>query len=110
MAHLTLHPADTDAPARLCLEGDLTIFEARDTHAALLALLAEQQGPWSLDLSALGEVDSAGLQLLLALAKSLGGESQPLPVVALTPEVGALLELLRPHELLIPSQRSACAG
>lgn len=109
MASLTLRPSAADAPACLCLAGDLTIFEARDTHAALLDLLAENPGPWALDLSALGELDSAGLQLLLALGKQLGGANTPLQVLAVSSEAAALIELLRPTGLLLDLQ-SVCAG
>lgn len=110
MARLTLHPATSQEAARLCLEGDLTIFEAGATHAALLALVADAPGPWTLDLSAVGEIDSAGLQLLIALGKSLGGDSPALHVTALSPTAGALIDLLRPDGLSIGTQRSACEG
>lgn len=109
MASLTLRPSAGNQPACLCLAGDLTIFEARDTHAALLELLAQSPGPWVLDLSALGELDSAGLQLLLALGKQFGGESAPLQVLAVSSEAAALIELLRPAGLSLAPQ-SVCAG
>jgi len=109
MASLALRPGTDNRPACLALAGDLTIFEARDTHTTLLALLAEHPGPWSLDLGALGELDSAGLQLLLALARQFGGEARALQVVALSEQAAAVIDLLRPAELALDLQ-AACAG
>ncbi|MES2818491.1 MAG: STAS domain-containing protein [Pseudomonadota bacterium] len=63
---------DRCEPARLCPQGNLTIYEVKEAHGLLLALL-EAQPPrhWQLDMSAVDEVDSAGAQLLLALHRHL---------------------------------------
>lgn len=92
MAAVTLHPASDREPARLSMRGDLTIYEAAQTQQALLELLPGASGPWHLDLSGLDEIDSAGIQLLLALQQSL---AQGAAVSALPEQAGALVELLR---------------
>ena len=92
MASLTLHPANDREPARLSVLGDLTIYETADTRQALLALLAQDPGPWALDLGGLEELDSAGIQLLLSLQKTLTTGTQ---VVALSDSARAVVGLLR---------------
>lgn len=92
MASLTLHPANDREPARLSVLGDLTIYEAADTRNELLALLPQDAGPWALDLGGLEELDSAGIQLLLSLHKTLNGGAQ---VVALSDSARAVIGLLR---------------
>ena len=54
-------PIDTST---LCLEGELTIYNAADTKARLAEGLG-RPGGLAVDLSAVTEVDSAGLQLLV---------------------------------------------
>ena len=96
MATVTLHPASDLAPARLSVHGALPIYEASDTRQPLLALLAEDPGPWALDLGGLEDIDSAGLQLLLSLQKTLAQGAQ---VLDLSPQARALVELLRLESL-----------
>ena len=96
MASLTLHPASDLEPARLSVRGDLTIYEASDTQQSLLALLAQDPGPWALDLGGLEEIDSAGLQVLLSLQKTL---AQGAHVIELAEPARALVQLLRLESL-----------
>ncbi|MDR0277541.1 MAG: STAS domain-containing protein [Paucimonas sp.] len=96
MATVTLHPASDSQPARLDVRGDLTIYEASDTRQALLALLAQDPGPWALDLAGLDELDSAGVQVLLSLQKTL---AQGAHVTDLSEQARALVELLRLESL-----------
>jgi ABC-type transporter Mla MlaB component len=100
----TLTPASAEFPTRLHITGDLTIYEVREAREALLALLPTQPCPWQLDLSGLGELDSAGIQLLLSLQKTLSAGGYSADVIALAPGARALLELLR-----IPSLYPAVA-
>ncbi|MCU1731119.1 MULTISPECIES: STAS domain-containing protein [unclassified Pseudomonas] len=101
MAALTLHPASDREPARLSMQGDLTIYEASETQQALLALLPDDPGPWTLDLSGLDDLDSAGVQVLLALQKTLTEGAQ---VTALSERALALVQLLR-LEALYPASK-----
>ena len=96
MASLTLHPASDLEPARLSMQGDLTIYEASDTQQTLLTLLAQDPGPWALDLGGLEEIDSAGLQVLLSLQKTLAQGAQ---VIDLSAPACALVQLLRLESL-----------
>ncbi|MEV6925828.1 STAS domain-containing protein [Dactylosporangium sp. NPDC051485] len=49
----------------LAFEGELTVMTAAEQHARLRAYL-RGTGPFELDLSGVTELDTAGLQLLLA--------------------------------------------
>jgi len=46
-------------------EGDLSIFEAAEFHEGLVAL-HQQEGPIELDVSEVDQVDTSGVQLMLA--------------------------------------------
>jgi len=104
MATVTLHPASDKQPARLDVRGDLTIYEASDTRQALLELLAQDPGPWALDLGGLDELDSAGLQLLLSLQKTLVQGAQ---VIDLSAQARTLVDLLRLESLYPAGAASA---
>lgn len=68
--NLTSHPHG-DGGLSIHVDGDLTIYEAARTRESLLALV-DGAGPVELDLAGVGDIDSAGLQLLLATARTLG--------------------------------------
>lgn len=55
------------AATKLALEGELTIYVAAELKEKIAAALQAQQ-PLEIDLSQIGEIDTAGIQLLL-LAK-----------------------------------------
>jgi anti-anti-sigma factor len=57
---------------------DMTIVEAADTHRQLISDLEKLSLDPRLDLSAVTEFDSSGVQLLLALRASLGAKGQTL--------------------------------
>lgn len=91
----TLSQPTPDAPALLHAAGDLTIYEVQQALDQLKALLpAESAAPWQLDLSGIGELDSAGAQLLLSLHQSLAAYGQPPAVIAASPSVIELAALL----------------
>ena len=66
---LTSHP-DGAGVLSIHVEGDLTIYEAAEARASLLALVDGARAV-ELDLADVGDIDSAGLQLLLATARTL---------------------------------------
>ncbi len=83
-------------PARLSLGGNLTIYEVSETHAALLDLLGSHPlSRLQLDLGAVDELDSAGVQLLLALQRQIQRGGGVLEVTAASASATELLELLR---------------
>ncbi len=58
------------ARAPLALEGELTIYGAAELQARLLAALADAPGGLDIDLSGVTELDSAGVQLLMATRRA----------------------------------------
>jgi len=66
----------------LALPAELSIYTAGETRSAWLAWLAEHgDGPLTLDASAAAEVDAAGVQLLVALSRSLAAQHRELHIV-----------------------------
>ena len=65
-------------PTTLALGPELTIAYAAEAHATLTQALQAAPGPLMLDLSAVAEFDSAGVQLLLATQRSLAARGQAL--------------------------------
>lgn len=84
------------------LAGELAIFTAREVHAQLLALVdaAGEGGEIALDLSAVGEIDTAGLQLLLAAGRQAAAARCRLRLTSASPPVRELFELCGLAELL----------
>lgn len=62
---------DTSAPFVLALGPELTIAQAAACRDTLVDALCSGPGDLALDLSAVTDIDSAGLQLLLAARRSL---------------------------------------
>lgn len=86
----------TDSPdqsRQLMLDSALTIYTAADTRLQLLAAL---HGALEvhLDLSAVEEIDCAGLQLLLATSSEARRHQIALHLEGVTPPVSALLQQL----------------
>ena len=79
-------------PARLCIEGELTIVRAAALHAELLMLLQDERN-LDIDLSAVSEVDSAGLQLLLLAKRTALAHGSELRLLGHSPAVLELLQL-----------------
>ncbi|WP_340680774.1 STAS domain-containing protein [Paraglaciecola sp.] len=52
-------------------DGDMTIFNVREDHEQLLSLVAKTPEKLIVDLTALQDFDSAGLQLMLWLKQTL---------------------------------------
>lgn len=90
---LTSHP-DGAGGLSVHVEGDLTIYEAAETRASLLALVDGARAV-ELDLADVGDIDSAGLQLLLATARTLGGRLSLVGASAAVTEAIGLLGLGR---------------
>jgi len=87
-------------PARLHMTGALTIYEVRDAHAALLAVLLQQPPrDWQLDLAGLEEVDSAGVQLLIAVQRHQQRANVGLSLCDPAESVLELFQLLRLQSL-----------
>lgn len=81
---------DPGVPASLRIEGELTIYRA----AELKQLLLSQPQLTEIDLSAVTEIDTAGVQLLLAARKAAQAQQRELHLVQASPSVLELLGLL----------------
>ena len=74
------------------IDSDLTINTARDTAAALLSLLQDKKD-LEIDLSAVSEIDSAGLQLLIAAKRAATAAGCQLAFAGHSPAVLDILDL-----------------
>ena len=77
----------------LRIEGELTIYRASELCAELQAAL-QQPGDVELDLSEVSEMDSAGVQLLMAAKKAAQAGQRELRLVAHSPAVLEVFETL----------------
>jgi anti-sigma B factor antagonist len=81
-------------PAMLFIEGDLTIRRVQEMKDVLLARLAQSQ-VLEVDLAGVTEIDTAGAQLLLMARRAAQASRKELRLVAHSPAVASLFELLR---------------
>ena len=58
------------AVKRLALEGELTIYGAAELQARLIAALADAPEGLDIDLAGVTDIDSAGVQLLMATQRT----------------------------------------
>jgi anti-anti-sigma factor len=79
-----------DKPSVLRIEGELTIFRAAELKDVLLSA----QAPQEIDLSGVTEMDSAGLQLLMAAKQAATTAQRTLRLVAHSAAVIEVFELL----------------
>jgi anti-sigma B factor antagonist len=78
-------------PVRLVIENDLTIYNAPEHKRQLLEAL-DQSGAVELDLARVGEIDSAGLQVLLLAKRESLARDKALRIVGHSPSVSELLD------------------
>lgn len=83
-------------------EGEMTIYQAAELKQAFAAAL-EQDGAITLDLSAVTEIDSAGLQILIALHKSAGARNKALRILNASEAVTGVFRLL---EIPLPEEHA----
>jgi anti-anti-sigma factor len=79
------------------IDGELTIYRAAELRATLQAALEAArtaESDLALDLAGVTEMDSAGVQLLLAAQKSLQARSHDLHLVAPSEAVVEVLDFL----------------
>ena len=92
---------------RVSVSGDMTVYCAAELKPALLAEAAAGYHSLELDLSQVQEFDTAGLQLVLLLAREMQGR---LRIVASSPIVRAALELSHASRLIGADPGSAEAA
>lgn len=83
------------------LPGELTIFTVGEWHPRLLAWLDDgADSPLAVDAAPLAEVDGAGVQLLIALRRSLHERGRSLALSGATPVLQAACAQLGAQALL----------
>ncbi len=85
--------ASENGTAVLAIEGEMTIYRALELKQALLDGL-EKAASLELDLSRVTELDSTGVQLLLLTGKAAQAAKRQLRVIAQSPAVLDVRELL----------------
>lgn len=78
---------------RVRAAGDMTIYAAADLKPALLETLT-QGDDIEIDLSAVSELDTSGVQLLMLLKREAGAAGKPLTLTRHSPAVLEVFELL----------------
>ena len=91
------------------LSGELTMHHAETIAPLLLAALPTDGSVAQLDLSDVGEIDTAGLQLILAAHRETVNRFASLTIVAASQAVRETLELFRQDALLAPPAPVALA-
>ncbi|WP_346210308.1 STAS domain-containing protein [Aeromonas salmonicida] len=89
---MPLHIETGEHKTLVKISGEMTIYTAAELKQALTPLLYRQQA-LELDLSEVSEMDSAGLQLLLAAKKTMQQGDSPLHLVMHSHAVLDALEL-----------------
>lgn len=86
----------------LQFEGDLNIYHAAELKACLLEYV-EDFKEFELDLSAVNEIDTAGIQLLLQFKKKAQEEKRSMQLSGCNEEIGDLLALYQLQDWLAPA-------
>jgi anti-anti-sigma factor len=79
----------------MSIEGDMTVYTAAAVAKQVLVGLTERAATRLLDLSKVSEIDAAGLQILLVARRHAMALGRELQIVAPSPAVGDVLELLQ---------------
>ena len=89
--------ADMSDMTPLRIEGELTIYRAAELCDALKGALAgaPDRGALEVDLSAVTEMDSAGVQLLIAAKRSSEDSGRALRVAGLGPAAVEVFDILQ---------------
>ncbi|MGJ7488314.1 STAS domain-containing protein [Variovorax sp. LT2P21] len=78
---------------RLALEGELTIYGAAELQARLIAALADASEGLDIDLAEVTEIDSSGVQLLMATHRAALASGRTVVLHAPSDAVRDLFEL-----------------
>ncbi len=93
----------------LALGPELTIYHAAEQRTALLAALAAHPEGLALDLGEVAEIDSAGVQLLLAAHREGQLRQQPLRLARTSTAVDEVFALMGLSDFFADSADSAAA-
>lgn len=78
---------------RFALDGELTIYRAAELREALIAALPAAPASMVIDLAEVSEIDSAGVQLLMATQRAAAAIGVPLAFSDASPAVCEVLGL-----------------
>jgi anti-anti-sigma factor len=81
-------------PVELAVRGELTIYGAAEAYGVLDGVLAEGRD-LRVNLSQVTELDSTGVQLLLAAKSAVEGKNRRFELVAHSPAVLEVMDLLQ---------------
>lgn len=84
----------TESGTLLTLAGELNIYKVAECKQELFADIDSYQSPVTMDLSAIGEIDTAGVQLLLFAKKILGEANKELRIIKSNDQVDNVLTML----------------
>jgi anti-sigma B factor antagonist len=90
---------------RIYVEGEMTVYTCSDLKSRLLAEMTDHQNATELDLSGVVEIDTAGLQLLLAARRHAADGGRELKVTNPSRPVSDVLELCRLNARLVAESR-----
>jgi anti-sigma B factor antagonist len=78
----------------LSVDGDLTIYSVAQVKQAIFNDYEKFVSPIALDLQSVSEIDTAGLQLLLFMQKTLGNDNKKIHIAKSNEHVDAILKNL----------------
>jgi anti-sigma B factor antagonist len=78
----------------LSVDGDLTIYSVAQVKQAIFNDYEKFVSPIALDLQSVSEIDTAGLQLLLFMKKTLGNDNKKIHIAKSNEHVDAILKNL----------------
>mgnify|MGYP002144327331 CR=1 FL=1 len=81
------------APHRIALDGEVTIYRAAEIRELLLTELARHPEGLEINLASVSEIDSSGVQLLMAAKRAAQAAEQTLSLVHHSDAVVDVLEL-----------------
>ncbi len=84
---------DEESISAVCIEGEMTIYRALELKQLLLSRL-EEAAAVEVDLSAVTEIDTAGVQLMMLASQWARTRQRKLRIVAHSREVVEVLQLL----------------
>lgn len=82
-----------DVATRISLDGEMTIYRAADLKVTLLEALRKTR-VLEVDLSAVTELDTAGLQVLMLAKQTAAAEQRELRLLQHSPAVVEIFEML----------------
>jgi anti-anti-sigma factor len=85
------------------IEGEMTVYTAAALHTQVSEVLVKRPSINLLDLSEVTEIDTAGLQVLLVARRSAEALGRQLQIVAGSPSVNDVLDLLQLTQWVKPT-------